>query len=366
MNKKDIANRILQNGKPLSQHKFKWDNKKREIQTNENDLVFNFYEIGYITFNTGSDCTFNTGSNCTFDTTSNCTFKTGNNCTFKTASDCTFNTYYDCTFKTGNNCTFKTTSNCIFNTASNCTFKTASNCTFDTTSNCTFDTYYDCTFKTTSDCTFNTGSDCTFNTGSDCTFDTGSNCKFINTPKNILIKNQFVDIIPDIGYDIHISPNNIKGYLYRKHGDNKYYMDTPEGKFEHIIADGILSKVINTKGSVRKVINYGEKHESFLIENDGIFSHGKTIKEARESLIYKLIKRDISCYDDYNLDTVITYQEAITLYRSITGACESGVKYFIKNNPDVVKEKYTINEIIELTDGQYNNNKLVEFFNKKS
>ena len=135
---------VTQNGKPLANSKYNWDEKTKTFSTNENDLVLDFSECDGVTFNTGSDCTF----------------KTGSDCTFKTGSCCTFNTGYGCTFKTGYGCTFKTGSDCTFNTDYGCTFNTGS----------------DCTFKTGPDCTFKTGYGCTFNTGYGCTFNTGENC----------------------------------------------------------------------------------------------------------------------------------------------------------------------------------------------
>ena len=130
-----------------------------------------------------------------------------------------------------------------------------------------------------------------------------------------------------------------------------------------IIVDGILSEVISKKGDVYKVKNYNEKEISYLIHKDEIYSHGKTIKEAKESLIYKIGKRDTSIYKDLTMDSVLTIEEAIKMYRVITGACESGTKYFVNNLKEIPK-KLSIKEIIKLTKGQYNHNLLTQFFNK--
>ena len=50
------------------------------------------------------------------------------------------------------------------------------------------------------------------------------------------------------------------------------------------------------------------------------------------------------------------------MYRCITGACEGGTRHFVENILQNKKEKYTIKEVIEETTGQYNNEKLKEFF----
>ena len=284
MDKLQVQQRVLQNGKPLDLDKFEWDEKTNTFSSLENYLVLDFKDIHYCTFTTGSDCTFTTGSGCTFKTDYGCTFKTGSGCTFKTGSGCTFKT----------------------------------------------------------------GSCCTFTTGSGCTFKTGSCCVIVN-------RNVFEVIQPKEGDIIQICPYEIAGHLV-----NGKLNEVP-----HIIADGILSKIISKKGNIYKVINHGEDKQSYLIERqDGdkkVYSHGKTLKEARDSLIYKISDRDTTAYEDINLDTVLTKEECIVMYRAITGACEEGTKYFVEKQ-DKVKKKYKISEIIEATKGQFGNELLIKFF----
>lgn len=52
------------------------------------------------------------------------------------------------------------------------------------------------------------------------------------------------------------------------------------------------------------------------------------------------------------------------MYRTITGACSNGTKYFVEQNNDKVKESYTISEVIALAKDRFGNDKLVEFFKK--
>lgn len=88
MNKQEVQQRVLQNGKPLDLDKFEWNVDARVFSTTENNLVIDFNGIHNCTFKTGSNCMFKTGFNCTFDTGSVCTFKTGPNCTFDTEKNC--------------------------------------------------------------------------------------------------------------------------------------------------------------------------------------------------------------------------------------------------------------------------------------
>ena len=120
MNKQQVQQRVLQNGKPLSLDKFSWDEKTKVFSSNENHLVLDFSGVDSCTFKTGSDCTFDTGSDCVFNTGYDCTFDTGSYCTFKTANDCTFDTGSDCTFDTSHDCTFKTGSDCTFTVGKEC------------------------------------------------------------------------------------------------------------------------------------------------------------------------------------------------------------------------------------------------------
>ena len=64
MTKKEVQQRVLQNGKPLPLDKFEWDEKTKTFSSDENHLVLDFGDINNCTFNTGSDCTFKTGEHC--------------------------------------------------------------------------------------------------------------------------------------------------------------------------------------------------------------------------------------------------------------------------------------------------------------
>ena len=315
MQKKEIQKRVLKNGKPLALSKFSWCEETKTFSSKEKSLVIDFTRVDYCTFKTGSYCTFKTGFNCTF--------KTGSYCTFDTSSYCTFDTYSDCIFKTGSDCTFKTGSYCTFNTGYGCTFKTC----------------YGCTFKTGSDCTFDTGSSCTFNTDYDC----------------VVVRRNIYDVIElEKGIEYKLFPYGSKGFT--KDG---IYKGKP-----HIIADNIVSEIISQKEDVYKVKNLGENKITYLVKKGNLYAHGKTIKECKERLIYKISDRDTSKYESMTLDTELTHEEVIEMYMVITGACSIGTEYFVNQNKDKVKDKYTIREVIELTKGQYNFDKLVNFFNK--
>ena len=134
-----------------------------------------------------------------------------------------------------------------------------------------------------------------------------------------------------------------------------------------LFADDILSKIVSTKKTtggvlIHTVVIVGKSKRSYCIEADGFYSHGDTIKEARESLLYKVGERDKSAYEKWTLKTKVTKKQAIESYRVITGACEAGVRHFVGQHGKL-KSKYTIEEIIKITKGQYGNSIYRDFFN---
>jgi hypothetical protein len=135
-----------------------------------------------------------------------------------------------------------------------------------------------------------------------------------------------------------------------------------------LFADGLLSRIVDTKQSrggalVHTVVSVGKSKRSYCLEVDGTYSHGDTIREARESLLYKIGERDKSKYEGWTRDRKMTAKEAIESYRVITGACEGGVREFVRQNGKL-KKTYTVKEVIGLTNGQYGHEEYKAFFAK--
>jgi len=127
-------------------------------------------------------------------------------------------------------------------------------------------------------------------------------------------------------------------------------------------ADGIISKVLSHKKfKTIEVFEVEQRFEkSFVVKKGQTFSHGKTIKEAKESLKYKISSRDTSEFKKWNLKTVATQAKMIEAYRVITGACEFGVRDFCQGKK--LPSKLSVAMVIELTNGKYGNEKFQEFF----
>jgi hypothetical protein len=134
---------------------------------------------------------------------------------------------------------------------------------------------------------------------------------------------------------------------------------TPDSKY--IIADGILQELISKKGPVYRVRSITGGDLTYLVtDGSGKFAHGDTLKDARDSLVYKIGDRDTSKYQNMTVETVLTFAEAIEAYRVITGACEAGTKDFVSRVGK--KDSYTVAQIIKITEGQYGNDKFATFF----
>ena len=128
--------------------------------------------------------------------------------------------------------------------------------------------------------------------------------------------------------------------------------------------DGIKCAVLSKKGNIYKTVLFDDFDSgkiTYVIEKDGVYSHGETIKDAKESFIYKINNRDTSAYENYTKDTIVSFEEAIKMYRAITGACEAGTKHFVSGLKEL-KPRYTIAEIIELTEGQFGSTDFKNFF----
>ena len=163
---------------------------------------------------------------------------------------------------------------------------------------------------------------------------------------------------PTVGRDLYLGS---KG-KYINNLPEDYIFSWQNGKY--IKVDGVFCELLYKKRNVftcKKINN--DKRFFIITDNEGNYSHGDTIKEAKEDLIFKISNRDKSDYEGLDLDSVLTYAEAIKCYRIITGACAFGTKDFC-NNRLKKKAKYSIKEIIEVTANEYGNKSFEQFFAK--
>jgi len=145
---------------------------------------------------------------------------------------------------------------------------------------------------------------------------------------------------------------------YTKLGDNPITWN--DGKY--IKVDGIFTEVVYKKGNVYQVKRLNNPKEFYLVTDGTKWAHGDTLKEAYQDLVYKVTNRNKEDFEHLTLDSVLTFEESIACYRTITSACSFGTRDFVKSNGIVEKDR-TIREIIELTKDRYGNDSFVKFFN---
>ena len=134
----------------------------------------------------------------------------------------------------------------------------------------------------------------------------------------------------------------------------------PNGQY--VWCDGILSKILEHKGNVWRCADMYFENEHFVVtDGEGRYAHGTTIHEAETELRPKFGHQVLTRYQHLKLDDSLSFKDAYTCYREITGACRFGTDQFIQSLPEV-KESYTIREIIELTKGQYGHLVFAQFF----
>ena len=139
--------------------------------------------------------------------------------------------------------------------------------------------------------------------------------------------------------------------------------DYVEGKY--LFCDGMLTHVKRKKQIGNYTYYIGRIKGKNVIYDGENYAHCKGLKGGINDLEFKRAKeRGAEQYEGYKLDTVVTYDDAITMYRIITGACKAGTEQFISSLREV-KDKYTVLEIIDITKGQYRAEVFRAFFDKE-
>jgi len=161
----------------------------------------------------------------------------------------------------------------------------------------------------------------------------------------------------------------VGGSLYLRSGMTANYKRLPKGYLlswqdgKYLLADGIFTEVISHRGNAYHVRRIAEKEIFYLItDGQGNWSHGESLKEAKSDLIFKVSNRTKDDYKNLKLTDSLSFEDAITCYRVITGACSFGTKDFVNNRLSKRQKKYMISEIIKATKGEYGNKAFGEFF----
>ena len=134
---------------------------------------------------------------------------------------------------------------------------------------------------------------------------------------------------------------------------------------KYLYADDILTHIKKCK-KVDKYTLYVGKISGRNVVSDGVnYAHCNKLREGIADLEFKAAKdRGAEQYKGMSMDTELTVEEAVTMYRIITGACRQGSENFV-NSLGELKEKYTLRECIEITKGQYGAESFARFFKEE-
>ena len=163
----------------------------------------------------------------------------------------------------------------------------------------------------------------------------------------------------------------VGGYLYlqgtqitaKERRKVRKLIDGDYVKGRYLYADGILTHVKGCR-KVGEYTLYIGRIKGKNVVSDGVhYAHCDKLRDGIADLMFKTAQdRGAGQYSGKSLDTVLTLEEAITMYRVITGACRQGSENFVKSLGDKVREKYTIAECIEVTKGQYGHEAFARFW----
>ena len=136
--------------------------------------------------------------------------------------------------------------------------------------------------------------------------------------------------------------------------------DYTEGKY--LYADGILTHIRKAKKSGQYTLYTGKIKGRNVVSDGTYYAHCDRFSDGIKDIEFKKARvRGSEQYRDLTLDSIVKKDDAVTMYRIITGACRQGTQQFLDNMTGF-KEEYTVREIIELTRGQFGSETFAGFF----
>ena len=131
----------------------------------------------------------------------------------------------------------------------------------------------------------------------------------------------------------------------------------------YLYADGILTHVRGCKRIGDYIVYIGKIKGRNVVSDGKHYAHCDKLREGMEDIAFKRVKdRGSDQYKGLPLDTEMSINDAVTMYRVITGACRQGSASFVESLGDKIKDKITIREAIAITDGQFGSERFKEFF----
>ena len=113
-----------------------------------------------------------------------------------------------------------------------------------------------------------------------------------------------------------------------------YIIETLKKRNDITIYSG--GNLVNIKDGAIKI------EPCYVAEKDNYTAHGNTIKLAVKDLQFKIIAEKLK-KEPINADTIIT----VEYYRIITGACQAGIEFWLKEN-NIKKKSYTAAKLLPI------------------
>lgn len=136
--------------------------------------------------------------------------------------------------------------------------------------------------------------------------------------------------------------------------------DYVQGKY--IYADGILTHIKRARKMGAYTYYVGKIEGQNVVTDGEFYAHCEDFKSGVTDIEFKKARdRGAEQYRSLTLDSVVRYEDAVVMYRVITGACQAGTQQFIDGLREV-KGEYTVQEIIDLTTGAYGGGTFKAFF----
>ena len=164
----------------------------------------------------------------------------------------------------------------------------------------------------------------------------------------------------------------VGGAIYKDRGQIKvlprkvrklHHGDYAAGRY--LYADGILTHVRGKKTVNGYTLYVGKIPGRNVVSDGTYYAHCSQFADGIADIAYKRTsERGAEQYKGLDLDTPMSVEDLVTMYRVITGACRQGSQAFVDSIADI-KPSYTIREAIELTRGQFNAERFREFFGEE-
>ncbi|PCJ57323.1 MAG: hypothetical protein COA65_09700 [Rhodospirillaceae bacterium] len=98
-----------------------------------------------------------------------------------------------------------------------------------------------------------------------------------------------------------------------------------DGKY--ILIDDILSEIVKRRGNALQLKGLSSDDIIYAVTNGEFWAHGETLKQAKKDLIFKIVSQKLKNEPIYP-NTMM----GVNHFRLITGACDIGIRRWMKHN----------------------------------